>query len=106
MPEALVNLRLVIVAEAERRSSAVNAPLMVEMVDEVDLNPLLVSSPLIREIVAEVDLKLFDMTCPKLDDPPRFSVAPVRPILTILALVVPMLIVYVEVASIRPPDGI
>ena len=44
VPEALVNLNDVMVVDAERRSSAVRAPLMVEMVDEVDLNPLLVSS--------------------------------------------------------------
>ena len=47
MPEALVNLKAVMVVEAERRSSAVNAPLMVEMVEEVDRRLLILTLPLI-----------------------------------------------------------
>ena len=56
--------RAVIVAEAERRSSAVNAPLMVEMVDEVDLNPLLVNS--LATVILPPDVEMVDVP----DNPP------------------------------------
>ena len=46
MPEALVNLKAVIVVDAERRSSAVRAPLMREMVDEVERRLLILTLPL------------------------------------------------------------
>ncbi len=51
-----MNLNAVIVDEAERRSSAVRAPFIVEIVDEVDLNPLLVSSLAIVTLPAEVEI--------------------------------------------------
>ena len=74
MPEAFVNLKAVRVAEADRRSSAVRAPYMVEMVADVERKLLLVNSPLMREIVADVERKLFDVTSPD-----RVNVPPMVP---------------------------
>ena len=71
MPEALVNLKAVIVVEAERRSSAVRDPLMLEMVDEVDRKLLEIScvrkvtTPDMSEKVEEFDLNSVEETTPK-----------------------------------------
>ncbi len=60
VPELLVKRKVVMVAEAERRSSAVNAPLMVEMVDEVDLKLLAVVFPRRLIVVVEMPILIVD----------------------------------------------
>ena len=60
MPEALVNLKVVIVVEAER-------------IDE-EVSPVICNAPLINEMVAEVERKLLAMASPNkvvcvVDDP-------------------------------------
>ena len=80
MPEAFVNLKAVRVAETERRSSAVRAPYMVEMVADVErklfdvTSPERVTGPLRVEMVADVERKLFDVTSPE-----RVNVPPMVP---------------------------
>ncbi len=56
-----MNLRAVIVVEADRRSSAVRAPFIVEIVDEMDLNPLLVNSLAIVVLPLAADTLIVDV---------------------------------------------
>ena len=75
VPEALVNRRAVIVVEAERRSSAVRAPLMVEMVDEVLRRLFEVTLP--NKVVCVVDEPILKVN-PGVEEP-RSRVVEVMP---------------------------